>query len=158
MSPKQIGVVTLHHNRRSGDFGEALHLESQTAVRERGSQVLQRLPFDYRHHSIVDDGGVVTSRQRSTLGRADAATAVAAVNTEVTVALNQTQFDALVSFVFNVGTGHFHGSTLLRNLNTGDYLGVPHELARWNRANNQVSLGVTLRRQLESRLFEQGVY
>ena len=47
LSPEEIGVVTLDHNRRPGYLGQALRLKSQAAVGERGSQVLQRLPFDY---------------------------------------------------------------------------------------------------------------
>jgi lysozyme len=55
----------------------------------------------------------------------------AAVN-KVWVDLEQHQFDALVSFVFNVGPGAFANSTLLRALNNGHYDEVPHQLDRWH--------------------------
>jgi lysozyme len=55
----------------------------------------------------------------------------AAVN-KVWVDLAQHQFDALVSFVFNVGQGAFANSTLLRALNNGHYDEVPHQLDRWH--------------------------
>ncbi|WP_072281624.1 lysozyme [Rappaport israeli] len=54
-----------------------------------------------------------------------------AVNDLVRVPLTDNQFDALVSFVFNVGVGAFKRSTLLRELNKGDYQSVPHQLRRW---------------------------
>ncbi|MGK7923566.1 MAG: glycoside hydrolase family protein [Trichodesmium sp.] len=49
----------------------------------------------------------------------------------IKVPLNQNQFDALVSFAYNVGTGAFQGSTLLRKLNQGDYQGAANEFSRW---------------------------
>jgi len=76
-----------------------------------------------------------------------------AVNTKVRVPLNQAQYDALVSFTFNVGVGAFSKSTLLRKLNTGDYTSVRSELARWNRGGGRVLRGLTLRRQREAELF-----
>jgi hypothetical protein len=53
--------------------------------------------------------------------RGDAGRSATAVREGVTVPLNQQQFDALVSFTFNVGTGAFSGSTLLTRLNAGEY-------------------------------------
>lgn len=72
-----------------------------------------------------------------------------AVNDAVTVSLNQNQFDALVSFVFNVGTGAFHGSTLLKLLNQGQYNQVPAQLRRWIRDNGKVVQGLVNRREKE---------
>ena len=47
------------------------------------------------------------------------------------VPLNQNQYDALVSFTYNVGVGAYCGSTLVRKLNQGDYTGACNELRRW---------------------------
>ena len=80
----------------------------------------------------------------------------------VTVPLNANQFDALVSFVFNVGTVQFMGSALLRKLNTGDYGAVVIELARWNKITwldaagkkqSRVVPGLTNRRAGEAELW-----
>jgi lysozyme len=69
-----------------------------------------------------------------------------AVNTLVTVPLKQEQFDALVSFVFNVGWGNFSTSTLLRKLNAGHCCAVPDEMRRWN---DHANAGKILRRKAE---------
>lgn len=53
------------------------------------------------------------------------------VGTLVLVSLTQGQFDALISFTFNFGAGNLNTSTLLRQLNTGDYRSVPTQLRRW---------------------------
>ena len=76
-----------------------------------------------------------------------------AVKRLVKVPLTQNQFDALVSFVFNVGEGAFKGSTLLRRLNAGDYTEASSEFGRWNKASGNVLAGLTRRRAAEANLF-----
>ena len=72
----------------------------------------------------------------------------------VTVELNQNEFDALVSFIYNVGEGNFANSTLLRMLNAGDDRDdVSAQLLRWNKANGVPLDGLTRRRQAERSLF-----
>lgn len=53
---------------------------------------------------------------------------------QVRVTLTQNQFDSLVSFVFNIGNGNFLASTLLRQLNAGNYDAVPAQLRLWNKS------------------------
>ncbi|MGR8980830.1 MAG: lysozyme [Gammaproteobacteria bacterium] len=76
-----------------------------------------------------------------------------AVNEAVTVPLNQNQFDALVSFVFNVGDGAFRGSTLLKLLNQRQYDQVPVQLRRWVRDNGHMVQGLVNRREKEIALW-----
>ncbi len=78
----------------------------------------------------------------------------AAVNDAVQVALNQNQFDALVSFAFNVGTHAFKSSTLLKKLNQGLYDEVPAQLRRWNKAGGKVIQGLVNRREKEIALWQ----
>ncbi|MDF7681205.1 lysozyme [Enterobacteriaceae bacterium ESL0689] len=78
-----------------------------------------------------------------------------AVNKLVRVRLNQNQFDALVSFTYNVGQRSFSSSTLLKRLNQGDYAGAAREFARWNKSGGRVLAGLTKRREAERKLFEQ---
>jgi len=84
---------------------------------------------------------------------ADVAPVEAAVSDEVTVPLTQNQFDALISFGFNVGIPAFRSSTLLRRLNAGDYAGAADEFARWTRGGGEVLPGLVARRAREAATF-----
>ncbi|MBJ9570638.1 lysozyme [Citrobacter braakii] len=69
------------------------------------------------------------------------------------VGLTQGQFDALVSFTYNLGARSLSTSTLLRKLNVGDYAGAADEFLRWNKAGGKVLNGLTRRREAERALF-----
>lgn len=71
----------------------------------------------------------------------------------VKVGLTQEQFDALVSFTYNLGSRSLSTSTLLRKLNAGDYSGAAEEFLRWNKAGGKVLNGLTRRREAERALF-----
>lgn len=75
------------------------------------------------------------------------------VNDVVKVPLNQNQFDALVSFAFNVGCSALRNSTLIKKLNTGDYEGASKEFDRWVYAGGRISRGLQNRRDKEKALF-----
>jgi len=72
----------------------------------------------------------------------------------VKVKLSSNQYDALVSFIYNVNPVNFKKSTLLKKLNKGDYLGAAEEFKRWNKANGKVLPGLTRRRLAEYKLFK----
>ena len=84
----------------------------------------------------------------------DIQVAAQAVNGMVTVALTQPEFDALVDFAFNLGTGNLQHSTLLRLLNAGDYKGAAAEFEKWDRAGGKVMAGLLRRRQAEEQMFD----
>lgn len=71
----------------------------------------------------------------------------------VKVGLTQWQFDALVSFTYNLGARSLSTSTLLRKLNAGDYAGAADEFLRWNKAGGKVLNGLTRRREAERALY-----
>ncbi|HDT4905068.1 TPA: lysozyme [Enterobacter ludwigii] len=71
----------------------------------------------------------------------------------VKVGLTQGQFDALVSFTYNLGARSLSTSTLLRKINAGDYAGAADEFLRWNKAGGKVLNGLTRRREAERALF-----
>ena len=76
------------------------------------------------------------------------------VNTLVTSNINQNQFNALVSFAYNVGTGNFSSSTLLKKVNRNpDDLTIKDEFLRWNKAGGKVLNGLTNRRNEEAILY-----
>ncbi|WP_144135980.1 lysozyme [Kosakonia radicincitans] len=72
----------------------------------------------------------------------------------IKVKLTQGQFDALVSFAYNLGMRSLSTSTLLRKLNAGDYRGAADEFPRWNKAGGKVLDGLTRRREAEKALFQ----
>tara|TARA_R100000935_G_scaffold34356_1_gene54974 strand:+ start:1737 stop:2180 length:444 start_codon:yes stop_codon:yes gene_type:complete len=76
------------------------------------------------------------------------------VNDMVEVSLLQNQFDALVSWVYNLGPSNLRSSTLLKVLNSGEYKSVPEQIKRWNKAGGKVLEGLTRRRKSEALLFE----
>ena len=71
----------------------------------------------------------------------------------VKVGVTQGQFDALMSFTYNLGARSLSTSTLLRKLNAGDYAGAADEFLRWNKAGGKVLNGLTRRREAERALF-----
>lgn len=79
------------------------------------------------------------------------------VNNAVKIGLNQNQFDALVSFVFNIGETAFRTSTLLKVLNAGNFDQVPTQLRRWIRDNGKVVKGLINRREKEITLWNNPI-
>lgn len=76
------------------------------------------------------------------------------VDTLVTSNINQNQFNALVSFAYNVGTGNFSSSTLLKKVNRNpDDLTIKDEFLKWNKAGGKVLNGLTNRRNEEADLY-----
>lgn len=67
--------------------------------------------------------------------------------------VTQGQFDALVSFAYNVGLANLKSSTLLRKHKSKDYAGAAAEFARWNKAGGKVLRGLTRRREAEAKLY-----
>ena len=83
----------------------------------------------------------------------DVYNAVHAVINSLDVAVNQNQFDALVSFTYNVGAGSEAHSTLLRLINQGKFALAADQFNLWNHVDGQVSAGLTARRAAEKALF-----
>jgi lysozyme len=71
----------------------------------------------------------------------------------VKVPLTQNQWDALMSFVYNLGSANLASSTLLKLLNAGDYTRAADQFPRWNKAAGKEMPGLTKRRAAEQALF-----
>ena len=95
----------------------------------------------------------VTVAQATDMLRSMLTSYEAGVNRYVQVPLTQGQFDALVSFAYNLGLSALKSSTLLRLLNLRDYAGAAAQFLRWNRAGGKVLPGLTRRREAERKLF-----
>jgi lysozyme len=85
----------------------------------------------------------------------DSEEAQEAVRQSVDGLLTQNQFNALVSFVFNVGVNAFKKSTMLKLINKGDFDGAAKEFPKWNKDNGKEVLGLSKRRILEQSVFEK---
>ena len=107
----------------------------------------------YGHTKGVRMGDVITRAQGEAFLLGDTQDAQEAVERLVTVPLTQNQYDALVSFTFNLGSGNLASSTLLKKLNDGDYPGAADEFPRWVHAGGKKLEGLVRRRNAERRLF-----
>lgn len=102
----------------------------------------------------IVNGMTITQAKSDALFLEDIAWAVQAINRRVIVRLTQSQFDALVSLIFNIGETQFKNSTLLRKLNSGDYLGASEQFLVWKNAGGRFSQGLFNRRKAEKMLFD----
>lgn len=72
-----------------------------------------------------------------------------AIKSCVTVPLSQNEYDAFTSLAYNIGSGAFCKSTLVKKLNTSDYIGACNEILKWNKYQGKPLAGLTKRRQEE---------
>lgn len=104
----------------------------------------------------------ISKEQSRALLRADAATAMRAVNEYVKVPLEQHQFDVLMDFTINEGTEALRTSMLVVLLNQGDYASVPMQLERWMKRKDPktgqlvADAGLLKRRQAEGKVWMDG--
>lgn len=107
----------------------------------------------YGHTKGVRMGDTITPDQADEFLREDLADAEKAVNAQG-LKINQNQYDALVSFTFNVGVGNFGKSTLLKKVKANaDDPAIRNEFARWNKGGGKVLPGLTRRRKEEADLY-----
>jgi lysozyme len=107
----------------------------------------------YGHTIDVKEGMRITQHQCDVMLEVDIETYENYVNEQVDVSLTQNQFDALVSWVYNLGPTNLRNSTMLKVLNAGKYEEVPYQMKRWNRAGGKVLKGLVVRREAEAELF-----
>jgi lysozyme len=140
----QLSEAGLNLIKRSEGFRERTYLD-----------VAGILTIGYGHrlltHEAFPEG--VSEAQAAAMLRDDVHGAEQAVERLVKVALAQGQFDALVDFCFNLGSGRLASSTLLKSLNGGRYEAAREQLLRWDQAGGQVRAGLKARREAESALW-----
>lgn len=98
-------------------------------------------------------GDKITKEQSQAFWQKDLAIHAEPVDRLVKVPLTQGQYDALVSLVFNIGEGNFAGSSLLRELNRGNYDEARVRFMDWIKSNKRVSNGLIKRRTAEQKMF-----
>jgi lysozyme len=111
------------------------------------------LTIGYGHTRNVKANQAITEAQAVELLREDLRDAENTVNAQK-LNINQHQFDALVSFVFNCGSGNFLKSSLLRMIKVNPMSdNIRIEFQKWNKGGGKVLLGLTRRRKSESELY-----
>lgn len=101
----------------------------------------------------VKDGMVITLEEAEALLKADLKPVEDYLNKSGLI-LTQNKFDALASFIFNLGIGAFNGSTLKKTiLNNGDESEIRYQFNRWVYAGKNKLTGLVIRRDLEADLF-----
>ena len=106
----------------------------------------------------VKEGDTITEERAEELLREGIVQYENAVDDLVDVPLEQHQFDALVSWVYNLGRANLASSTLLKKVNAQEYAEVPEQIKRWNKAGGKVLEGLTKRRESEARLWSTGEF
>lgn len=111
--------------------------------------------YPYGGSMIATNTGqrTITQAESDDLFALDTAAARNAVSNKVSVPLNDNQRAALVSLVFNIGAAAFAGSTLLRNLNAGNYKAAADQFLVWKKVQGVDSPGLINRRASERELF-----
>jgi lysozyme len=102
----------------------------------------------------VKEGDTITQEEAEELLIKDVKVFEKAVNDAVERSMVQCQFDALVSWTFNLGAGSLNSSTMLKKLNNQEYDEVVPQMKRWNKAGGKVLQGLIRRREAEALLYE----
>lgn len=123
-----------------------------------GEQVIGTLTIGYGHTSVAGPprvyvGQEITQEEADAILASDLSSVEIEVNHLVKVALNQNQFDALVSFQFNTGWLGHPNCSLLNALNRGSYVAADADFMLYDRASGQVLNGLVRRRAAEKKLF-----
>ena len=137
---------------------EQLRLKAYAATADERSRGI--FTIGWGHTKGVKEGDVCTQEQAQAWFNEDTSDAVKCVNDHVNITLSQNEFDALVSFCFNVGPGRveprkdgFTTSTLLKLLNSHAIEAAANEFVKWNKQSGIVLVGLTKRRLDEKSLF-----
>lgn len=107
----------------------------------------------YGHTVGVKSGDKITGARAEELLRDDLQIYERGVEACVKTEIGQNQFDALVSFAFNLGVGALQKSTLIKKLNMDDHIGAAGEFPKWCKAGGKVLDGLVKRREAEQMLF-----
>jgi lysozyme len=111
----------------------------------------------YGTTEYVQPGDTVTEAEAERLLYNELLSCSDAVCDLVDVDLEQHQFDALCSFIYNVGRSAFSGSTLLKLINAGNFSAAAAQFQRWNKGGGKVLAGLSRRREAEREMFNGDV-
>ena len=154
-SAKGVAFIAAFEGFRARPYDDGAHPLPGHATIGYG-HLLHRGPVTARDQRRFRDG--LTRAQARTLLARDLRKTELGVRRLVRRRIDQAQFDALVSFAFNVGLGALANSTLLRLLNAGHPGLAAREFVKWDRAGGVRLAGLTRRRSAERRIFQHAKY
>lgn len=140
-----MGVNNLSYSKDGLALTELFEGEILTAYQDQAGV----WTIGYGHTGGVYPGQTITENQAVAFLLDDVSTAVNCVNEVVAVVLTQQQFDALVDFTFNLGVGSFRGSTLLTDVNAGNFPAAITQFDLWDHCGGVVNAGLLRRRNAE---------
>ncbi|HTV06772.1 MAG TPA: lysozyme [Acidobacteriaceae bacterium] len=144
-----MGVNNLNYSKNGLALTELFEGDILTAYQDpRGIWTI-----GYGHTASVRPGETITQEQAVALLFSDLRAAVHCVNEVVTAKLTQSQFDALVDFVFNLGIANFRHSTLLRDVNAAHFPEAVAQFRLWDHCGGIVNAGLLRRRNAEAAEF-----
>lgn len=145
----------MEQQRRIGQSGLNLIKEFEGLRLEKYKDAVGKWTIGYGHLILPSErfDRPLTELEAEDLLQSDLRKFEGGVIQYVAVSMNQNQFDALVSFAFNLGLANLKGSTLLRLLNHGQYTEAAEQFLRWNKAGGMALPGLTRRRAAERDLF-----
>lgn len=114
----------------------------------------------YGHTKGVRQGDVITEREAEQFLRENLQDAEDIVDRMITAEIDQNQFDALVSLVYNIGSGNFHDSTIRRLINEGclDIRKLEHAWKMWKKSRGKTLSGLIRRREAEFNLYKKDLW
>jgi lysozyme len=143
----QLSTAGLELLKRSEGFRSRVYLD------------LSGLPtIGYGHRLVHPESFIngIDEAQATKILAFDVLEAEQAIGRMVKVPLDQGQFDALVDFVYNLGSGRLAASTLLVDLNAKKYAAAGEQLLRWDHADGQENSDLKARREAEFKLWQNG--
>lgn len=153
-------VGTLSTSEKGKEF--IRHKEGFSSKVYRDKAGYRTIGYGHKLSSSEDYPNGISKQEAMQLFERDVSYVDETVQKYVHVDLTQYQFDALSSFIFNVGSYNFSTSTLLSLLNKGDYNGAANEFPKWNKVTvDGVKIpdkGLTRRRRAEQNLFLHNHY
>lgn len=142
-SPEGLDIIKKHEGVKMVVYADPIGLPTGGVGHLLSSKEKEQMPI----------GTPLSEGQVDNWLREDVKEAEAAVKRLVKVPLNQSQFDALVSFTFNVGAGALGTSQLLRLTNQGKFTEAAQQFQRWVYADGKIFQGLRNRRKDEAALF-----
>lgn len=144
-----MGVNNLTYSKDGLRLTELFEGDILTAYRDqRGLWTI-----GYGHTAGIYPGMTITQQEAEAFLASDIGAAAACVNALVEVKLTQQQFDSLVDFAFNVGVTSFRHSTLLREVNAGNFRAAVAQFNLWDHCGGVVNAGLLRRRKAEGAEF-----